>query len=69
MKKYWPALLLVLGICVTLAAGLGHLHRESCGANTGKWRFVEDPTSEHDAGVLTATWSSGDSCTASPSSR
>ena len=69
MKKYWPAVLLGLGVGVTLAAALGHLHSRSCAADTGKWHFVEDRASGHDNSLLAATWSTDDSCADEPSSR
>lgn len=67
-KRYWIAALLTLGISsVALAATIGNLSGQSCGTDTGTWHFVNNQTGGAAAGQLTATWSSGDSCTVSPS--
>lgn len=67
-KRYVLAALLTLGMTgVTLAATLSNLNGQSCGDFTGNWHFVNNQTGGAPAGVLTATWSSGDSCTVSAS--
>lgn len=67
-KRYWLAALLTLGITgVTLAATLGNLSGQSCGGDTGIWHFVNNQTGGAGAGILNATWSSGDSCTVTAS--
>jgi len=49
------------------AATLENLSGQSCGALTGTWHFVNNQTGGAPAGALTASWSSGDSCTVSAS--
>jgi hypothetical protein len=44
------------------AATLDNLSGQSCGAFIGIWHFVNNQTGGAPAGALTATWSSGDSC-------
>lgn len=67
-KRYWIAALLTLGISsVAIAATIGNLSGQSCGSDSGLWHFVNNQTGGAAAGQLTATWSSGDSCTVGPS--
>lgn len=57
-----------LGVAgVADAATLGNLSGQSCGAFTGTWHFVNNQTGGAAAGSLSATWSSGDTCTVSAS--
>ena len=51
-----------------LAADINNLSGQSCGTDIGEWHFVNNriPLGSG-AGTLMATWSSGDSCTVSPS--
>ena len=68
MKRYWLAALLTFGIAgVPLAATINNLNGQSCGDFTGTWHFVNNQTGGAPAGSLTASWSSGDTCTVSPS--
>lgn len=63
-KRYWLAALITLGITgVTLAATISNLSGQSCGDDTGTWHFINNQTGGAAGGVLTATWSSGDTCT------
>lgn len=67
-KRYWIAALLTLGISsVAIAATIGNLSGQSCGSDSGLWHFINNQTGGAAAGQLTATWSSGDSCTVGPS--
>jgi hypothetical protein len=67
-KRYVLAALITLAMSgVTLAATLSNLSGQSCGGDTGTWHFVNNQTGGAAAGVLNATWSSGDSCTVSAS--
>lgn len=67
-QRYWLAVLLTLGITgVALAATISNINGQSCGGDTGMWHFVNNQTGGAAAGVLSATWSSGDSCTVSAS--
>lgn len=49
------------------AASISNLSGQSCGASTGTWHFVNNQTGGAPAGTLTATWSSGNSCTVNAS--
>lgn len=61
-----------LALALTASAGLvsavpiGNLSGQSCGAQTGTWHFVNNQTGGAAAGTLSATWSSGNTCTTSP---
>ena len=67
-KRYWLApIALVLGAGVAYAATISNLSGQPCGAFTGTWHFVNNQTGGAGPGQLTATWSSGDTCTVSPS--
>jgi hypothetical protein len=55
-------------VCVTAwAANLANLSGQSCGDDDGVWHFVNNQTGGAGAGVLTATFSSGVTCTTGPS--
>jgi len=49
------------------AATIENLSGQSCGGDIGTWHFVNNQTGGAPAGLLTATWSSGNTCTVSPS--
>jgi hypothetical protein len=67
-KRYLLAAAITLGITgVTLAATISNISGQSCGTDTGLWHFINNQTGGAPAGVLTATWSSGDTCTVSAS--
>lgn len=67
-RRYWLAALSTLAITgVTVAASINNLSGQSCGSDTGTWHFINNQTGGAPAGVLTATWSSGDSCTVTAS--
>ena len=67
-KRYLLAAAITLGITgVTLAATISNLSGQSCGSDAGAWHFINNQTGGAPAGVLTATWSSGDTCTVGPS--
>ena len=55
-------------VCVAAwAASISNLSGQSCGADTGVWHFVNNQTGGAAAGSITATWSSGETCTTGPS--
>lgn len=56
------ALALVMATTVG-AVNISNLSGQSCGNLSGTWHFVNNQTGGAPAGSLTATWSSGDSCT------
>lgn len=57
-----------LGVAtMAYAASIENLSGQSCGASTGTWHFVNNQTGGAGPGLLSATWSSGNSCTVSPS--
>lgn len=66
-------MLILLGLAVALssspalAASISNLSGQSCGDFSGTWHFVNNQTGGAAPGTLTATWTSGDSCTVSPS--
>jgi hypothetical protein len=64
MKKLMLVLTAVvaLGGGTLMAATIKNLSGQSCGADSGTWHFVNNQTGGAAAGTLTATWSSGDSC-------
>jgi hypothetical protein len=69
------ALLLFVGVALALTAGaspvhaavISNLNGQSCGDFSGNWHFVNNQTGGAPAGQITATWSSGDTCTVGPS--
>ena len=63
------AVVVALGLSsgAAIAANIGNLSGQSCGGDMGNWHFVNNQTGGAAAGTLTATWSSGDSCTVSAS--
>ncbi|CAN7732812.1 hypothetical protein LJR290_006889 [Variovorax sp. LjRoot290] len=69
-KRYWlRPVVVALGVYAgtALAAQLENLSGQSCGDSTGTWHFVNNQTGGAGAGTLSATWSSGNSCSVSPS--
>jgi hypothetical protein len=68
-KRYWlaPIAAIALGAGVVYAANISNLSGQSCGDFSGNWHFVNNQTGGAPAGTLTATWSSGDTCTVGPS--
>ena len=50
-----------------MAANISNINGQSCGDGPGTWHFVNNQTGGAPAGTLTASWSSGDSCTVGPS--
>jgi hypothetical protein len=71
MKKlHWLfsiATAMVITSGAALAVDIGNLSGQSCGDFSGTWHFVNNQTGGAGPGVLTASWSSGDSCTVGPS--
>jgi hypothetical protein len=67
--RYWitgaAVVLTVAG--AAMAATISNLSGQSCGDSTGTWHFINNQTGGAAAGTLTATWSSGDTCTVSAS--
>jgi hypothetical protein len=48
----------------TMAAEISNISGQSCGSATGEWHFVNNQVPRNSGiGTLTATWSSGASCT------
>ncbi|OGB95053.1 MAG: hypothetical protein A2Z31_04140 [candidate division NC10 bacterium RBG_16_65_8] len=73
-RGLWQRVLVItLALGIALAAGtasavpISNLNGQSCGSDTGTWHFVNNQTGGVGQGQLTATWSSGDSCTTSAS--
>jgi len=69
MKKWMLVLTAVVALSggTLMAVSIGNLSGQSCGDFTGTWHFVNNQTGGAPAGQLTATWSSGDTCTVGPS--
>jgi hypothetical protein len=69
MKKLMLMLSAVVALTggTLMAASLGNLNGQSCGDFSGTWHFVNNQTGGAPAGSLTATWSSGETCTVSAS--
>lgn len=71
MKKWhWMSAIGVAALGVAgaaYAASISNLSGQSCGDFTGAWHFVNNQTGGAAPGSLTATWSSGDTCTVSAS--
>ena len=57
---------LVLSSSPVLAAEISNLSGQTCGDSQGLWHFSNVQTKGAAAGVLTAHWDSGDSCTVGP---
>ena len=59
------AVVVALGLSsgAALAADIGNLSGQSCGALTGTWHFVNNQTGGAGPGTLSASWSSGSTCT------
>jgi hypothetical protein len=69
-KTHWMVSLAVValgGAGAAPAADISNINGQSCGDLTGTWHFVNNQTAGAAAGTLTASWDSGDSCTATPS--
>ena len=68
-KRYWliPGAIALGVSCVVLAADLSNLSGQSCGADQGVWHFVNNQTGGAAPGSITATFSSGTTCTTGPS--
>jgi len=60
-------LVLAVSSSPVLAANLANLSGQSCGDLSGTWHFVNNQTGGASAGSLTATFSSGETCTTGPS--
>jgi hypothetical protein len=74
MKRQWIPwmvalffVVLAVGTVPAQAAVISNLSGQSCGDFSGTWHFVNNQTGGAPAGTLTATWSSGDTCTVGPS--
>jgi hypothetical protein len=69
MKKWTAVLFGVLALTggTLMAVEIGNLSGQSCGDFSGTWHFVNNQTGGAAPGSLTATWSSGDTCTVGPS--
>ena len=68
-RRYWvTAAVAALGISTAVWAGpIENLNGQSCGDFVGTWHFINNQTGGAPAGVLTASWDSGDTCTVGPS--
>lgn len=66
-KRYWlKAGVAALGVAfgAAQAATISNLSGQSCGAFTGTWHFINNQVpGGSGTGTLTATWSTGDTCT------
>ena len=69
MRKWMTGVLAVVALAggTLMAATISNLSGQSCGDFAGTWHFVNNQTGGAAPGVLTATWSSGDTCTVGPS--
>jgi hypothetical protein len=69
MRKWTTVFLAVVALAggTLLAADIGNLSGQSCGDAAGTWHFINNQTGGAGAGTLSATWSSGDTCTVGPS--
>ena len=65
MRKWTSVLLAVvaLGGGSLMAVEISNLSGQSCGDFSGNWHFVNNQTGRRPARNITATWSSGDTCT------
>ncbi len=68
-KHHWlMAMAIALGVSGTAAAvSISNVSGQSCGAATGTWHFVNNQTGGAGPGSLSASWSSGNTCSTSPS--
>ena len=69
-KRYWliPGTIALGVTCAAWAANIGNLSGQSCGDFTGAWHFINNQVpAGSPTGTLTATWSSGNTCTVSAS--
>lgn len=69
MRKWTMVLLAVVTLASgsLMAASISNLSGQSCGDAVGTWHFVNNQTGGAAAGTLTATFSSGETCTTGPS--
>jgi len=70
MRKAMMVLLAVVALsgASLMAVSIGNLNGQSCGDFIGAWHFVNNQVPAGSGnGTLTATWSSGDTCTVGPS--
>lgn len=71
MKKFLRfvpiAVLLASAASLVSGATITNLSGQSCGTDTGTWHFVNNQTGGAAQGSLSATWSSGNTCTVSAS--
>ena len=65
MRKWTTVFLAVVALAggTLLAADIGNLAGQSCGDAAGAWHFINNQTGGAGAGTLTATFSSGETCT------
>ena len=66
MKKWMLVLTAVVALSggSLMAVSIGNLSGQSCGDFSGNWHFVNNQVpAGSGVGTLTATWSSGDTCT------
>lgn len=65
-KRNWMAVAAVaLGVSGggAFAATISNLSGQSCGDGSGTWHFVNNQTGGAAQGTLTASWSTGETCT------
>ena len=65
-KPHWlfaAATALAITSGTAMAVNISNLSGQSCGAGSGTWHFVNNQTGGAAPGVLSAVWSSGDTCT------
>ena len=70
MKKWMLVLTAVVAVSggTLMAATLGNLNGQTCGADTGTWHFVNNQVpAGSPIGTLSASWDSGNTCTVSAS--
>ena len=70
MRKWIMVFLAViaLGGGSLMAVSISNINGQSCGDFSGTWHFVNNQVPAGSGeGTLTATWSSGDTCTVGPS--
>jgi hypothetical protein len=69
MKKWMLVFTAVVALAggTLMAASITNLSGQSCGSGSGTWHFVNNQTGGAANGVLTASWSSGDTCNTGPS--
>jgi hypothetical protein len=72
MKPTWQSIAAAAATALGLvgvadAATIGNLSGQSCGAGTGTWHFINNQSGTTSVGTLSATWSSGNTCTVNSS--